>query len=30
VTKSDGSTIEIHLDSSFNAFTGPRGPGMGH
>jgi hypothetical protein len=30
VTKSDGSTIEIHLDSSFNAFTGPGGPGMGH
>ena len=26
VTKSDGSTVEVHLDSSFNAFQGP-GPG---
>ena len=22
VTKSDGSTVEVHLDSSFNAFQG--------
>ena len=27
VTKSDGSTVEVHLDSSFNAFRGPGGPG---
>ncbi|HEY2354506.1 MAG TPA: hypothetical protein VGH79_06380 [Gaiellaceae bacterium] len=28
VTKSNGSTVEIHLDSAFNAMTGPpRGPG---
>ena len=28
VTKSDGSTVEIHLDSSFNAMQGPpHGPG---
>jgi outer membrane lipoprotein SlyB len=27
VTKSDGSTVEVHLDSSFNAFQGPGGPG---
>ena len=27
VTKSDGSTVEVHLDSSFNAMQGPRGPG---
>ena len=25
VTKSDGSTVEIHLDSSFTAFQGPGG-----
>jgi hypothetical protein len=25
VTKSDGSTVEIHLDSSFNAMQGPPG-----
>ena len=30
VTKSDGSTVEIHLDSAFNAFAGPGGAGMGH
>ena len=29
VTKADGSTVEIHLDSSFNAFQGgPGGPGV--
>ena len=28
VTKSDVSTVEIHLDSSFNAFAGPGGAGM--
>jgi hypothetical protein len=27
VKKSDGSTVEIHLDSSFNARQGPGGPG---
>jgi hypothetical protein len=27
VTKADGSTVEVHLDSSFNAFQGPGGPG---
>ncbi len=27
VTKSDGSTVEVHLDSSFNAFQGPGGLG---
>ena len=27
VTKSDGSTVEVHLDSSFAVQTGPRGPG---
>jgi hypothetical protein len=26
VTKSDGSTVEVHLDSSFNVVQGP-GPG---
>ncbi len=26
VTKSDGSTVEVHLDSSFNAFQGGPGP----
>jgi uncharacterized membrane protein YkoI len=30
VTKSDGSTVEIHLDSSFNVLQGPGGPGGGH
>jgi len=25
VTKSDGSTVEIHLDSSFNVMSGPGG-----
>jgi len=25
VTKADGSTVEVHLDSSFNAFQGPPG-----
>jgi hypothetical protein len=29
VTKSGGSKIEIHLDSSFNAQQGPGGPGSG-
>ena len=28
VTKADGSTVEVHLDSSFNAFQG--GPGGWH
>jgi hypothetical protein len=29
VTKSDGTKVEIHLDSSFNAVQGPGGhPGM--
>jgi hypothetical protein len=27
VTKSDGTTVEVHLDSSFNAMQGPGGPG---
>ena len=27
VTKSDGSTVEVHLDSSFNAMQGPGGHG---
>ena len=27
VTKSDGSTVEIHLDSSFNVMGPPGGPG---
>ena len=27
VTKSDGSTVEVHLDSSFNAEAGHGGPG---
>jgi hypothetical protein len=27
VTKADGSTVEVHLDSSFNAFQGPGGYG---
>lgn len=27
VTKADGSTVEVHLDSSFNAFQGPGGQG---
>jgi ferric-dicitrate binding protein FerR (iron transport regulator) len=27
VTKADGSTVEIHLDSSYNAFQGPGGSG---
>jgi hypothetical protein len=26
VTKSDGSTVDVHLDSSFNAFQGGGGP----
>ena len=30
VTKPDGSTVEVHLDSSYNAFQGPGGPGGGH
>ena len=28
VTKSDGSTVEVHMDSSFNVMQGP-GPGHG-
>jgi hypothetical protein len=27
VTKSDGSKVEVHLDSSFNTLHGPGGPG---
>ena len=27
VTKSDGTSVEIHLDSSFNAFAGGHGYG---
>ena len=27
VTKSDGSKVEVHLDSSFKVMQGPRGPG---
>jgi hypothetical protein len=30
VTKSDGSTVEVHLDSSFNVMQGPPGGGFGH
>jgi hypothetical protein len=34
VTKADGSTVEVHLDSSFNAFQGAGGqhgpPGSGY
>jgi hypothetical protein len=30
VTKSDGSTVEVHLDSSFNAMQGPGPGGPGH
>jgi hypothetical protein len=26
VAKSDGSKVEVHLDSSFNAMPGPSGP----
>jgi hypothetical protein len=29
VKKTDGSTVEIHLDKSFNAVDGPGGPGRG-
>jgi hypothetical protein len=29
VTKSDGTTVEIHLDSSFNAMQGPPAGGAG-
>jgi hypothetical protein len=29
VTKSDGTTVEIHLDSSFNAMQGPPAGGSG-
>jgi hypothetical protein len=28
-TKSDGSTVEVHLDSSFNVVQGPSGHGVG-
>jgi hypothetical protein len=27
VTKTDGSKVEVHLDSSFNVMQGPPGPG---
>ena len=27
VTKSDGTTVEVHMDSSFNVMQGPHGPG---
>jgi hypothetical protein len=27
VTKSDGSTVEVHMDASFNVQGGPNGPG---
>ena len=27
VTKSDGSTVEVHMDSSFTVMQGPGGPG---
>lgn len=27
VTKTDGSKVEVHLDSSFHVMSGPRGPG---
>jgi hypothetical protein len=30
VTQSDGSTVEVHLDSSFNVRQGPPGGGFGH
>jgi hypothetical protein len=30
VTKPDGSTVEVHHDSSFTAFQGPGGPGGPH
>ena len=29
VTKSDGTSVEVHLDSSFNVRQGPPGPGFG-
>jgi uncharacterized membrane protein YkoI len=29
VTKADGSTVEVHLDSSFNVVQGPSGHGFG-
>jgi hypothetical protein len=29
VTKSDGTKVEVHLDSSFNVMQGPGGPGRG-
>lgn len=29
VKKSDGTTVEVHLDSSFNVLQGPGGPGGG-
>jgi hypothetical protein len=30
VTKSDGSTVEVHLDSSFTVMQRPPGGGFGH
>jgi hypothetical protein len=30
VTKSDGTEVEVHLDSSFNVQQGPGGPGRTH
>ena len=29
VTKSDGTSVEVHLDSSFNVRQGPAGRGFG-
>jgi nicotinic acid phosphoribosyltransferase len=29
VTKSDGTTVEVHLDSSYNVMQGPGAPGHG-
>jgi hypothetical protein len=29
VTKSDGTSVEVHLDSSLNVRQGPPGPGFG-
>lgn len=30
VTKSDGSKVEVHLDSAYKVMSGPGGPGGGH
>jgi hypothetical protein len=29
VTKSDGTTVEVHLDSSYDVMRGPGAPGHG-